>query len=59
MIPEPITETEKVTYVVNGLKDVALTNDVPMVSIVAGIDVYSRCARKAGATSLHPRARRQ
>ena len=28
-------ETEKVTYVVNGLKDIALTEDVPMVSIVA------------------------
>ena len=35
VIPEPPTETEKVTYVVNGLKDLALTEDVPMVSIVA------------------------
>jgi len=35
VIPDPATENEKVTYVVNGLKDVALTNDVPMVSIVA------------------------
>ena len=34
-IPEPDTETEKVTYVVNGLKDVALSEDVPMISIVA------------------------
>ena len=34
-IPDPPTETEKVTYVVNGLKDVALHNDVPMISIVA------------------------
>jgi replicative DNA helicase len=35
VIPDPPTETEKVTYVVNGLKDVALQNDVPMISIVA------------------------
>ncbi len=35
VIPDPATENEKVTYVVNGLKDVALSNDVPMVSIVA------------------------
>ena len=35
MIPEPNTETEKVTVVVNGLKDVALSEEVPMVSIVA------------------------
>jgi replicative DNA helicase len=35
VIPEPPTETEKVTYVVNGLKDLALTEDVPMISIVA------------------------
>ena len=35
MIPEPITETEKVTFVVNGLKDIALTEEVPMVAIVA------------------------
>ncbi len=34
-IPEPENETEKVTYVVNGLKDIALTEDVPMVAIVA------------------------
>jgi replicative DNA helicase len=34
-IPEPNTETEKVTYVVNGLKDIALSEDVPMISIVA------------------------
>src|SRR6476620_6983172 len=33
-IPEPPSETEKVTYVVNGLKDIALAEDVPMVSIV-------------------------
>ncbi|MBX3029357.1 MAG: AAA family ATPase [Chloroflexi bacterium] len=35
VIPEPPSETEKVTYVVNGLKDVALQNDCPMISIVA------------------------
>jgi replicative DNA helicase len=34
-IPEPETEAEKVTFVVNGLKDLALTYDVPMISIVA------------------------
>jgi replicative DNA helicase len=34
-IPEPSNETEKVTYVVNGLKDIALSEDVPMVCIVA------------------------
>jgi replicative DNA helicase len=34
-IPEPENETEKVTYIVNGLKDIALAEDVPMVSIVA------------------------
>jgi replicative DNA helicase len=35
VIPEPPTETEKVTYVVNGLKDIALSEEVPLVSIVA------------------------
>ncbi|MET1232436.1 MAG: DnaB-like helicase C-terminal domain-containing protein [Candidatus Limnocylindrales bacterium] len=35
VIPEPPTESEKVTYVVNGLKDVALQEEVPMISIVA------------------------
>src|SRR5947207_13618365 len=34
-IPEPTSETEKVTFVVNGLKDIALSEDVPMVCIVA------------------------
>jgi replicative DNA helicase len=33
--PEPPTETEKVTYVVNGLKDIALAEQVGMVAIVA------------------------
>ena len=35
VIPEPNTETEKVTSIVNGLKDVALSQSVPMISIVA------------------------
>jgi replicative DNA helicase len=35
MHPEPDTEAEKVTFVVNGLKDIALTYEVPMISIVA------------------------
>jgi replicative DNA helicase len=35
VIPEPTTENEKVTFVVNGLKDVALSEGVPLVSIVA------------------------
>ena len=35
VIPEPPTETEKVTFVVNGLKDIALSEDVPMIAIVA------------------------
>src|SRR6185503_1802648 len=34
-IPEPSTETEKVTFIVNGLKDIALSEDVPVISIVA------------------------
>jgi replicative DNA helicase len=35
MHPEPDTESEKVTNVVNGLKDIALTEQVPLISIVA------------------------
>src|SRR4051812_11951887 len=35
VIPEPPTETEKVTYVINGLKDIALSESVPMIAIVA------------------------
>jgi replicative DNA helicase len=34
-IPEPATESEKVTFVVNGLKDIALTERVPVIAIVA------------------------
>ena len=33
--PEPENEAEKVTFIVNGLKDIALAEDVPMISIVA------------------------
>ena len=35
VIPEPPTEAEKVTFVVNGLKDISLSEEVPLVSIVA------------------------
>jgi replicative DNA helicase len=35
MHKEPDTEAEKVTYVVNGLKDIALSEEVPMIAIVA------------------------
>jgi replicative DNA helicase len=35
MYPEPNTESEKVTFVVNGLKDIALSEQVAMVSVVA------------------------
>ncbi|MEO5918045.1 MAG: DnaB-like helicase C-terminal domain-containing protein [Candidatus Limnocylindrales bacterium] len=34
-IPEPNTESEKVTFVVNGLKDIALSEEVPVIAIVA------------------------
>jgi replicative DNA helicase len=34
-VPEPTSEAEKVTYVVNGLKDIALSEHVPVISIVA------------------------
>jgi len=35
MLNEPGTESEKVTYVVNGLKDIALSEEVPLITIVA------------------------
>jgi len=35
VIPEPADETEKVTRVVNGLKDIALACEIPVVAIVA------------------------
>jgi replicative DNA helicase len=34
-IPEPENESEKVTYAVNGLKDIALSEEIPAVTIVA------------------------
>jgi len=34
-VPEPTTEAEKVTVVVNGLKDIALSESVPLIAIVA------------------------
>jgi replicative DNA helicase len=34
-VPEPSSEAEKVTYVVNGLKDIALSERVPVIAIVA------------------------
>jgi replicative DNA helicase len=35
MYPEPPSESEKVTFVVNGLKDIALTEQVAMIAVVA------------------------
>jgi replicative DNA helicase len=35
VIPEPATETEKVTVIVNGLKDIALAEGIPVITIVA------------------------
>jgi len=45
VFPEPPTESEKVTYVVNGLKDVALSEEVPMISIVAADKEGLKAAR--------------
>ena len=45
VIPEPPTETEKVTIVVNGMKDIALSQSVPMVSIVAADKEGLKAAR--------------
>jgi replicative DNA helicase len=45
VIPEPNTETEKVTTIVNGLKDMALSMDVPMISIVAADKEGLKAAR--------------
>jgi replicative DNA helicase len=44
-IPEPPTESEKVTYIVNGLKDIALTEHVPMIAIVAADKEGLKAAR--------------
>ena len=43
--PEPPTETEKVTFVVNGLKDISLSEDVPMIAIVAADKEGLKAAR--------------
>jgi replicative DNA helicase len=43
--PEPPSESEKVTYVVNGLKDIALTEKVPVIAIVAADKEGLKAAR--------------
>ena len=43
--PEPNTETEKVTIVVNGLKDIALAEQVGMIAIVAADKEGLKAAR--------------
>jgi replicative DNA helicase len=45
VVPEPPTESEKVTYVVNGLKDIALSEEVPMIAIVAADKEGLKAAR--------------
>ena len=45
VIPEPLTEAEKVTFVVNGLKDIALSEEVPMIAIVAADKEGLKAAR--------------
>ncbi|HET7728165.1 MAG TPA: DnaB-like helicase C-terminal domain-containing protein [Candidatus Limnocylindrales bacterium] len=45
VFPEPPNEAEKVTYVINGLKDVALSEDVPMIAIVAADKEGLKAAR--------------
>jgi replicative DNA helicase len=44
-LPEPPSESEKVTYVVNGLKDIALTEKVPTIAIVAADKEGLKAAR--------------
>ena len=44
-IPEPPSETEKVTFVVNGLKDIALTEKVPTIAVVAADKEGLKAAR--------------
>jgi replicative DNA helicase len=44
-IPEPDTESEKVTFVVNGLKDIALSEKVPTIAIVAADKEGLKAAR--------------
>ena len=45
MFPEPNTESEKVTVVVNGLKDIALAEQVGMIAIVAADKEGLKAAR--------------
>ena len=45
LIPEPNTEAEKVTVVVNGLKDIALAEQVGMIAIVAADKEGLKAAR--------------
>jgi replicative DNA helicase len=44
-LPEPQSESEKVTYVVNGLKDIALTEKLPTIAIVAADKEGLKAAR--------------
>ncbi len=44
-VPEPPTETDKVTFVVNGLKDIALTEKVPTIAVVAADKEGLKAAR--------------
>jgi len=44
-LPEPPSESEKVTYVVNGLKDIALTERIPVIAIVAADKEGLKAAR--------------
>src|SRR5512141_148394 len=45
MYPEPNTESEKVTFIVNGLKDISLSEQVPMICIVAADKEGLKAAR--------------
>jgi replicative DNA helicase len=44
-LPEPDTESEKVTFVVNGLKDIALSEKIPTIAIVAADKEGLKAAR--------------
>ena len=44
-IPEPPSESEKVTYVVQGLKDIALSEKIPTIAIVAADKEGLKAAR--------------
>jgi replicative DNA helicase len=44
-VPEPPSESEKVTFVVNGLKDIALSEKVPTIAIVAADKEGLKAAR--------------